>query len=109
MSERLKIRFEGSKYDALPLYFWMFERTIGYLLENKGKCICLGAKLKPPYYINSIEGQIWQKPYPTGNSSYKVAPHICDILELAEVAEYTYCVNPVTNRTVQGIKLLNRD
>jgi hypothetical protein len=103
--DRVMIRFAGSKYDALPLYFWMFERTIEYLLENKGKCVCLGAKLQPPYELDSIEGQIWREPYPSGNTSYKAAPHICDILELSGVAEFCYAFNDVANRTVQGMKL----
>jgi hypothetical protein len=104
--DKIKIHFVGSRYDALPIYFWMFDRTIQYLNQNKDKCVRLGTKLQPPYEIDTIEGQIWQEPYPKIHSSYKVASHVCDILAKSGVAEYCYAFNNETKRTVQGIKLL---
>jgi hypothetical protein len=105
--DRVSVRFVGSKYPALPLYFWMFDRTLKYIHENKGRTVRLGAKLVPPYESDTVEGQIWKKPYPTGNTSYKAAPHVCDILVLAGLVKYFPVFNPETRRKVQGVKLLD--
>ena len=107
VDDRVKIRFVGSKHPALPLYFWMFDRTLKYLLENKGRPVRLGSKLTPPYDPDTVEGQIWKLPYPTGKASYKAAPHVCDILALAGLVEYLMVFNPETRRKVQGVKLLD--
>ena len=102
--ERVKIHFVGSIYEALPLFFWMFDRTLEYLNQNKAVPIRLGSKVQPPYEIDTVEGQIWQKPYPTGNSSYKVASHVCDILALAGLVEYLF-VDTEARRNIQAVKL----
>jgi len=107
VDDRVKIRFVGSKYKALPLYFWMFDRTLKYIQENEGIAVRLGAKLVPPYESDTVEGQVWKKPYPTGNASYKASPHVCDILALAGLVEYVLVLNPETGRKVQGVKLFN--
>jgi len=106
VDDRVNVRFVGSKYPALPLYFWMFDRTLKYIQENKGRAVRLGAKLVPPYELDTVEGQIWKKPYPTGKASYKAAPHVCDILALAGLVEYLLVFNPETRRKAQGVKLL---
>jgi hypothetical protein len=105
--DRVSVRFVGSKYLALPLYFWMFDRTLKYIHENKGRSVRLGTRLVPPYEPDTVEGQIWKEPYPTGNTSYKAAPHVCDILALAGLVEYVLVLNPETRRKVQGVKLLD--
>lgn len=102
--EVLKIDFIGGKSKALPLYFWMFNRTIDYLDANKGRYIWLGAKVKPPYYNDTIEGEIWKDPCPY-TSPYRVSPFVCDFLVLSGLAEYGYARNPETGRKVQGIKI----
>jgi hypothetical protein len=107
VDDRVNIRFVGSKYPALPLCFWMFDRTLKYIQENKGRAVRLGAKIVPPYESDTVEGQIWKKPYPTGNDSYKASPHVCDILALAGLVEYVLVLNPETGRKVQGVKLFN--
>jgi hypothetical protein len=109
VGESVRIRFAGSKYPALPLYFWMFDRILKYLQENRGRAVRLGAKLAPPYESDTVEGRIWKKPYPTGNTSYKAAPHVCDILALADVVEYILVLNPEILRKVQGVKLLDNE
>jgi hypothetical protein len=106
--DQVKIHFESSRYNALPLYFWMFERTIDYLLKSNYEPVCIGAKLQPPYDDFSVEGQIWKDPYPTG-TSYKATPHVCDILALAGYIEYIKVVNPKTRREVQGVRLLKKE
>jgi hypothetical protein len=103
--ESVRIRFAGSHYPALPLCFWMFDRTLEYLQKNKGRAVRVGAKIAPPYESDTVEGKIWKKPYPTGNASYKAAPHVCDILALAGLVEYILVLNPETLRKVQGVKL----
>ena len=105
-AEEVKIKFIGSKYDAQPLHFWMFNRIFQYLREKRDKFVWLGTKLQPPYYPDTVEGKIWKKPYPTGKTSYKASPHVCDIITLAGLAEYGYAVNPKTRRRVQGVRLL---
>lgn len=109
VGESVRIRFAGSPYPALPLYFWMFDRTLKYLQENRGRAVRLGAKLAPPYESDTVEGQIWKKSYPTGNTSYKAAPHVCDILALAGLVEYVLVLNPENLRKVQGVKLRDNE
>jgi len=107
--DRVSVRFVGSKYPALPLYFWMFDRTLKYIQEDKGRAVRLGARLAPPYESDTVEGRIWKKPYPTGNTSYNAAPHVCDILALVGLVEYVLILNPETRRKVQGVKLLDNE
>jgi len=109
VGESVRIRFAGSPYPALPLYFWMFDRTLKYLQENRGRSVRLGAKLAPQYESDTVEGQIWKRPYPTRNASYKAAPHVCDILSLAGLVEYVLVLNPETLRKVQGAKLRDNE
>jgi len=106
-SNRVNLDFARSEHQALPLYFWMFDRTLKYLEANRGRAVRLGTKLAPPYESDTVEGQIWEKPYPTVNTSYKAAPHVCDILALAGLVEYVLVLNPETHRKVQGVKLLD--
>ena len=104
---RVRIYFVGSKYPALPLYFWMFDRTIEYLKKNENNIIRLGAKVQPPYEIDTIEGQIWKIPYPDVSTSYKVAPHVCDILALAKMVDYSL-VNTKVRKNLQGVKYVKQ-
>jgi hypothetical protein len=68
-----------------------------------GKPVRLGARVKPPYDPDTIEGKIWQKPCPY-SASYKVSPHVCDILVLTDLAKYGHALNPKTQRNVQAIE-----
>jgi hypothetical protein len=103
-NKKVKIKFLNSRYPALPLHFWMFDRTLEFPDVNKNRYLPLGAKLQPPYLVDSVEGRIWKKPYPTGKSPYKASPHVCDIIALAGLAKYGYVVNPKTRRRVQGVR-----
>ena len=103
---KVKIKFIGSIYPALPLTFSMFDRTLNILRENTNRAVPLGAKLSPPYYDNTIEAAIWTKPYPLGKSPYKASPHVCDILALAGILEYVKARNPSTGRRVTCIQLI---
>ena len=105
-NNKVKVKFIGSIYPALPLTFSMFNRTIKLLKENKYGAAALGAKLTPPYYDNTIEGAIWAKPYPIGKSPYKSSPHVCDILALAGLVKYVKVRNPATGRIVTGVQLV---
>ncbi len=107
-SDRVNIRFGGANYVALPLIFSMFDRVLNCLQKNKGKSVRLGAKVSPPYDNGTLEAEIWKKPYPAGlKSSYKAAPHICDILVLSGLAEYIKVENSLTTRMIQGAKLIS--
>jgi hypothetical protein len=96
-------RNDHTEKNALPLCFEMFERALTYLEINKERMVRLGAKVKPPYDLDTIEGQIWRQPhvYPT---PFKASPHVCDIIVLSRLAEYGFVENPRTGRTVQGIR-----
>ena len=89
--DKVTFDFVEKKTKALPLYFWMFDRTLQYLNINDDRLIMLGARVKPPYGVDTIEGEIWKKPYPH-SSPYKISPHICDYIVLSGIAEYG-CVN----------------
>jgi hypothetical protein len=104
---RVKIHFVGSKYQALPLYFWMFDRTLDYLRKSKDRPIALGANVRPPYNPGTIEEQIWKDEM--GIHPYKASPHVCDILALAGLVKYVYVLNPRTRRKVQGVKLIDTE
>jgi len=102
--EKVSIKFEGSKYSALPLKKWMFERVLDHLHNNEGKFVPIGARIGPPYIPNSVEGAIWETPLPGKTSNYKVAPHICDILELAGIVEFGTAYKPSSSRRLQGVR-----
>jgi hypothetical protein len=103
-SGRLNIKFVGG-VQALPLYFWMFERVINNLISQKNSAVRLGAKLAPPYDPNTIEGQIWRVPYPQPpRTPFKASPHVCDFLVIAGVGEYEKRKNPATGKNVWVIK-----
>jgi hypothetical protein len=104
---RVDIEFVGSPNRALPLYFWMFDRALDYIRENKDRPVRLGAKLQPPYEPDTVEEQIWKDEryiHP-----YKAAPHVCDILALAGLVKYVLVSHRVTKRMVQGVQLLEEE
>jgi hypothetical protein len=107
--DRVSIRFIGAANTPLSLIFSMFDRVLDCLRENQGNPVRIGAKVNPPYENNTLEQAIWRQPYPAGlNNSYKAAPHVCDILVLAGLAEYIKITNPLTGRNVQSVRLLNK-
>ena len=80
VSEIVRIKFVGGN-PALPIHFWMFDRTMDYLKKNLNIPVRLGPRIKPPYDDDTVEGQIWKNPYPHPPiSPYKSSPHVCDIL-----------------------------
>ncbi len=101
--ERVEISFVGGT-PGLPLFFWMFDRVLTFVEIDKDRGLRLGARVEPPFDPDTVEGKIWKEPHPTPSAPYKVAPHICDLLVLAGLAEYQKTKNPKTDRTVQGIK-----
>lgn len=103
---KIIVDFVSKRTNALPLYYWMFDRAFIFISSNKEKMFMLGAKVQGPFAEGSIEGEIWMEPYPY-SSPYKVSPHICDILALAGFAAYGYTINPKTRRRVQGIKYVD--
>lgn len=103
---QVNIDFIGGSSIALPLHFWMFERALEYLKKRENKFIVLGAKPQPPYIPGSLEEAVWQDPCPLKNS-YKISPHICDILSIAGYTEYGKARNPLSGRKIQAVKILD--
>ncbi|MBL7079602.1 transposase [Candidatus Bathyarchaeota archaeon] len=101
--QKVGIKFKKSVYQALPLHFWMFNRTIEHLQTAK-EFVPLGAAVRPPYIKGSVEQAIWMKPFPTGSSEYRVSSFTCDILLLVGLIEYVYARNPESGKRVQGAR-----
>lgn len=100
-TEQVKITFiNGSA--GLPLHFWMFDRALDFIRTNPDKFFWLGAKVSPPYYLETVEGEIWKQP--TKVSPYKVSPFICDFLVLVGLAEYGHAISTTKKRRVQGVR-----
>lgn len=103
------VKIEFSKQGTpLQLEFFRFEKALEILEKNRGKWTRLGTK----FYADdskSIEFQIQQtakKIYPNRKVDLKSAPHICDILVLSGIAEYSRTINPKTKRYNQAVKLV---
>ncbi len=103
------IEIEFSKqFTVLRLEFWRFETALEVLRRNRGRWTRLGTR----FYADdpdTIEWQIQKKAkeiYPDRHVDLKSAPHICDILVLAGIAEYGRSVNPITKRENQAAKLI---
>ena len=107
VNEKIGVKFRDSKYQALPLYFWMFDRLIQHL-QGRQENTPLGAAVKPPYIRGSVEEAIWRKPFLKVKTEYKASSHICDILALMDIIEYGYARNPDTDRKVQGARIITR-
>ena len=101
------IRFGGIRHNALPLTFTMFERAVDFIRRKEGGWTRLGTGIKP-VYEDTVEAHVWRRPFPIGKSPYKSASHICDLLVLADLAEYGYGTNPITGREVQVIRWRDR-
>jgi len=102
-SSCVRVAFGGGVTLALPLSFWMFDRTLNYLRNNPDTVFPIGARLQPPYPKDSIEDEIWREPRPYP-SPYKAAPHVLDILACAGMVEFTYTQDRETGRRVQGAR-----
>ena len=81
----------------------MFERALTNLETNKTRMVRLGARVKPPYDQDTIEGQIWRQPYVCPNP-FKASPHVCDIIVSSGLAEYGDTENTKNHRKVQGVR-----
>jgi len=107
--EKQFIEIEFSKqFTVLRLEFWRFETALEVLRRNRGRWTRLGTR----FYADdpdTIEWQIQKKAkeiHPDRHVDLKSAPHICDILVLAEIAEYGREINPMSGRENQAIKLI---
>lgn len=101
--KRIKIQFMKSG-TLLPLEFWRLEKVIAII--SKGGWVRLSTR----FYAEDPSTIEWQlqdtakKLYPNRRVDVKTAPHICDILVLAGIAEYGFVQNPYTKRLNQAIK-----
>ena len=101
--EQVLISFSKRRTQALPLHFWMFDRALQYVSEQKGEAVPIGAALKPPYIEGSVEGEIWREPRPQ-RTPYRVSPFILDFLVLAGFAEYTSIRRSGSRKPLQGVQ-----
>ncbi len=85
--EKVKIEFVGGT-PGLPLFFWMIDRALRFIESNKGRTVRLGARVQPPFDPETVEGKIWEEPFPH-SKPYKAAPHVCDLLVLARLEKNT--------------------
>jgi hypothetical protein len=99
--KQVQISFSERRTQALPLHFWMFDRTLLYLSDHKDEALPIGAAIKPPYIKGSIEGEIWREPGPL-RTPYIVSSFILDLLVLAGYAEYKYVSSPDAGRKIQA-------
>ncbi len=109
VKERVRIRFEGKKYIALPLTFEMFNRALSLIRKKNGDWVIIGASVSEQR-LGTIEGEIWKRPFPINyNTPFKAASHVCDFLVLAGLTEYGKVVNPISGRNVQSIRLITEN
>ncbi|MFO7967798.1 MAG: hypothetical protein R6U44_09405 [Archaeoglobaceae archaeon] len=99
-----KVIFEFESGTKLGIEQWRIIES-EKLLENKGK-VSIGARISEGYSSDSLEGhlkEIAKSMYGRATDT-KTAPHIADLLVIAEFAELDYAKSP-SGRKVQGIRL----
>ena len=96
-----KIIFNFSSGTILPLDVSRFWIAVEFLNSKKG-FVKIGAATKESGPQDSLEYHLKAK---TGNNT-KTAPHIADLLVLANIAEFGY-ITPPHGRRIQGIKLFD--
>ena len=105
--ERIVVQFMGSpSRTLLPLEFWRFDKVLD--LISKGEWARLGTRWFAED-SSTIEWQLqeYAKKLYKRKTDCKTAPHVCDILVLAGIAQYGYVKNPYTKRQNQAIKELS--
>jgi hypothetical protein len=104
-----KIIFEfekGTKYLAIEL--WRFEESIEFL-NTKNNPTEIGARISEDYSKDSLEGHIKDiaKEKFGRKTDTKTAPHVVDLLVLANTADLDYAIAS-SGRKVQGVKLKDK-
>ena len=100
-SSKDKIIFEFNTGTIMPLDVSRFRIAVEFL-NSKDDFVKIGAATKGLGLQDSLEYHLKTK---TGNNT-KTAPHIADLLVLANIAEFGYII-PLSGRKVQGIKLVD--
>ena len=93
------IRFEFDSGTILPLNISSFKLAIEFLESNTG-FVQIGAVTKGTGHSGSLEHHLKTQ---TGSGT-KTAPHIADLLVLANFADFGNATSPTGNE-VQGVKL----
>jgi len=75
--EEVRFEFVGGKSNALPLFFWMFDRTLEYLRANNERFVMLGTRVQPPYDDDTVEGEIWREPT---NILHHIKHHLTSVI-----------------------------
>lgn len=99
-----KIIFEFESGTKLGIELWRVEETLQFLKE-KNSVVEIGARVSENYSNGSLEGHLKNiaKRKFERSTDTKTAPHIVDLLVLADIAELAYTTSP-KNRTVQGVR-----
>lgn len=99
-NKHVTVTFEGSQNPELLLKFSMFDRALEYMEATPHTVYPIGARPRPPYTKESIEGEIWRSPllHPT---EYRASPQILDILSLSGLVKYTYTNDRDTRRALE--------
>ncbi len=84
--------------------YWKVEEAITFI--DKKDFVPIGARVSENYLKNSLEGTLKEKAKKDSNkiTDTKTAPHIADLLVLADLAELGYAKSS-GKRNIQGIRL----
>ncbi|AKB25008.1 hypothetical protein MSMTP_1539 [Methanosarcina sp. MTP4] len=100
-----KILFKLESGNPLYIEIWRFEEAVTFLDASKGP-VKIGAKISENYPGISLEDHLKKiaKSKYDRSSDVKTAPHIADLLVLADIAEFKRII-PAKGRKVHGVKL----
>ena len=103
--EKYKIIIEFESGTKLGIQSWRVEEALK-ILSSRNDVVEIGARISEDYSNESLEGHLKEMAkIKSGRSSdTKTAPHIVDLLVLANLAELDYTTSP-KGRRVQGVKL----
>jgi len=100
-----KILFKLESGNPLYIDIWRFEEAVTLLYASKGP-VKIGARISENYPGISLEGhliKIAKKVY-NRSADIRTAPHIADLLVLADIAEFKRII-PAKGRKVHGVTL----
>lgn len=100
-----KILFKLESGNPLYIEIWRFEEAVTFLYASKGP-VKIGARISENYPGISLEGHLKKIAKCKYNRSADTitAPHIADLLVLADIAEFKKII-PAKGRKVHGVKL----
>lgn len=99
-----KVIFEFESGTKLGIEIWRIVEAIEFLKNHN--VVAIGGRISEEYPVDSLEGHLKEmaKTRYGRKTDTKTAPHIVDLLVLADIAELDYAKSP-SGRKVQGVKL----